>query len=267
MGRSLGRGLVVVAASSWIVGVAIGLVLIVWLGGVVAGFKGPFSLLASALALPPLSTATVDAIPSSLMGGSGPGVLAALVAAFVLRAVIHAAFTGAIVDQLLEGSASGWSFLRGMRAFPVTIAVSLGAFMLLNIGSALAPLVGGVALLVQLAVLVVGVYLFAFAPVIPLLRREGTLASIARSLRAARMPGSGNLTFASVYVLASIMLLFFPKPGSLLGVNPSIGAWAVVLVISLVHLAFQAAFAYRYLCVDDEVPEAPARQQPPRRAR
>jgi hypothetical protein len=56
-------------------------------------------------------------------------------------------------------------------------------------------------------------------------------------------------------------LLFIPKPGSLLGVNPSIGAWLVVLATSLVHLVFQSAFAYRYLAVADEVPEPTERSQ------
>jgi hypothetical protein len=258
---SLSRGFVTVVGSPWIVGAVALSLFIVWLGGVAAGFKGPFSLLANALALPPISTATVDAIiPPSLAGGSGSGVLVALFGAFLLRAAIHAAFTGALVEQLEGRKVSGWSFLRGLRAFPVTMAASLGGFMLLNIGSALAPIVGGLALLVQLAVLVVGVYLFAFAPVITIMGHERAFGSIARSLRAARMAGSGNLSFAALYVLASVVLLFFPKPGNLLGVNPSVGAWLAVFAISLLHVVFQAAFAYRYLCVYDEVPEAQVRQ-------
>jgi hypothetical protein len=260
--RSLGRGLVTVVSSPWILAVAtVGLILL-WLGGVVAGFKGPFSLLANGLAIPPISTATLDAIvPPSLAGTSGTGVLLSVLGAFVLRAAIHAAFTGALVEQLEGRPVSGSSFLRGLRAFPVTMAASLAGFMLLNIGSALAPIVGGLALFVQLAVLVAGVYLFAFAPVISVMQHDRALGSIARSVRAARMPGSGNLSFAALYVLMSVVVLFFPKPGNLLGVNPSIGAWLVVFGISFLHLGFQAAFAYRYLCVYDEVPEAAVRQR------
>lgn len=268
MGASLGRGLVAVLSASWVVGLAFTCVLAMWLGLVLAGFRGPFSLLVNALSIPPVSTWSVDVVPSTLAGaGSGIGALAAVIGTIVVRAVVHAMFAGLIVDQLRGGAASHWSIVRGLRAFPTTIAVALAGFMLLTVGSALAPLLGGLSLFVLLATLVVGVYLFAFAPVVALTQDLGTLGALSVSMRAARMPGAGNLAFAALYVLPSIVLLLIPKPGSLLGVNPSIDAWLLVLAVTLVHLAFQAAFAYRYLSVSDEVPEAPQRRQPVRKTR
>jgi hypothetical protein len=261
MGRSLARGLVTVLASQWIVGLGSALVLVIWLVAVLAGFKGPFSLLVNALSIPPVSTWSTDGVPATLAAG-GLGAIGAALGTIVVRAAIHAAFTGLIVDQLEGGAASHWSLVRGLRAFPTTLAVALAGFMLLTLGFALAPILGGISLLVLLAALVLGVYLFAFAPVVALTQNLRALAALSTSMRAARMPGSSNLLFAVGYALSSIVLLFIPKPGSLLGVNPSFGAWLVVLATSLAHLAFQAAFAYRYLAIADEVPEAPERRQP-----
>jgi hypothetical protein len=77
------------------------------------------------------------------------------------------------------------------------------------------------------------------------------------------MPGAGNLTLAAIYVVASIALLVAPgKPGSDLGVNPTVGAWVLVLVANLLHVAMQATLAYRYLSVAGEVAEAAPRSRP-----
>ncbi len=266
--RSWVRGIVTVFGSPWIVGTGLVLILVIWIGAVLAGFKGPFALLANALSIPPISTLSVDAtIPFSVASGSGLSVLAAIFATLAFRAVVYAAFTGAVVDQLEGGAASHWSLLRGLRALPVTLAASLAGFMILTIGQQLAPLLGGLALFALLAAVVLGTYLFAFAPVIALTEDVGVLSAISRSVRAARMPRSGNLAFAALYATASVVLLFAPKPGGLLGVNPSVVAWLVVLVTSLFHLVFQAALAFRYLCVADEVPEPAARPQPAGRGR
>jgi hypothetical protein len=260
MGRSLARGLVTVLVSPWIVGLGSALVFVIWLGAVLADFKGPFSLLVNALSIPPVSTWSTDGVPATLAGG-GLGAVAAALGTVVARGAIHAAFTGLIVDQLEGGAASQWSIVRGLRAFPTTLAVSVAGFMLLTLGFALGPILGALSLVVLLGALVSGVYLFSFAPVVALTQNQRTLAALSTSIRAARMPGSNNLLFAVAYALPSIVLLFIPKPGSLLGVNPSIGAWLVVLATSLAHLVFQSAFAYRYLAVADEVPEPPDRSQ------
>jgi hypothetical protein len=261
MGRSLARGLVTVLVSPWIVGLGTALVLVIWLGAVVAGFKGPFSLLVNALSIPPVSTWSTDGVPATVAASGGAWAIAAALGAIVLRAAIHAVFTGLIVDQLEGGAASQWSLVRGLRAFPTTLLVAVGGFMVLTLGFALAPILGALSLLVLVGALVLGIYLFSFAPVVALTQDLRALAAVSVSMRAARIPGSNNLVFAVAYAIPSIVLLFIPKPGSLLGVNPSVGAWLVVLVSSFAHLAFQAAFAYRFLAIADEVPEAPERPQ------
>ena len=45
------------------------------------------------------------------------------------------------------------------------------------------------------------------------------------------------------------------KPGSDLGVNPTVAAWAMVLVANLLHVVMGDG-PFRYLSVADEVPQA-----------
>jgi len=114
-------------------------------------------------------------------------------------------------------------------------------------------------------VLVLGVAWLGFAPAIAVVERRRLTDVLGRSVRAARMPGSGNLTFAVLYVLPSYAVLVAPgKPGGAIGVNPSVGAWVLVLVVNLLHVAVTVAFAYRYLSVADVVPEEAPRARPPR---
>jgi hypothetical protein len=81
-------------------------------------------------------------------------------------------------------------------------------------------------------------------------------------MRAARMPGVGNLGMAALYVIPAIAIIVAPgKPGNVIGVNPSVGAWALVLLVNVLHAAMLAAFAFRYLAVADEVPEPVRRER------
>ena len=91
---------------------------------------------------------------------------------------------------------------------------------------------------------------------------------MSRSIRAGRMPGAGNLGFAVLYVIPTIALLVAPgKPGSDIGVNPTIGAWVFVLAINLLQISMLAAFSFRYLSIADEVPEPARGARPARPAR
>ena len=96
--------------------------------------------------------------------------------------------------------------------------------------------------------------------------RPSARLSLTRSMRAARMPGVGNLGMAALYVVPAIAVIVAPgKPGNTMGVNPSVGAWVLVLIVNLLHAAMLAAFAFRYLAVADEVPEPAPRERAGRR--
>jgi hypothetical protein len=123
----------------------------------------------------------------------------------------------------------------------------------------------GLALIIQMAALVVATWVFAFAPVIAVTEHRRLMDCLGRSIRAARMPGSGNLTFAAIYVVPVFATFLSPGlPGVLLDVNPPYGAWIYVVLMNLLHVAIVAAFALRYLAVASDVPDAPVRAAPSR---
>ena len=260
--RSLARGVVAVAGTPVLAIAAAVVVSAEWLGALALGYEGPFALFVSALALPPVGT-SFDATLSTALFGLQGGFFAIL--GFVaLRAVAQALLVAAIVDVLRASPLGRWTMVRALHTLPVTLAVNVAGVGLLTLASLLGPLLGpAFGLLIQMGALVGGVYLLSFAPVIAAGEGRRLTDALGRSVRGARLPGAGNLTFAAVYVVASIAVLVAPgKPGTELGVNPSAAAWVLVLVTNLLHLAVQAGVAFRYLSVSDEVPEIVGTREP-----
>ncbi|CAN5778518.1 hypothetical protein BH18ACT17_BH18ACT17_06250 [soil metagenome] len=260
---SLGRGATVVAGTP---AIAIGAVLVVaveWLGALALGYEGPFTRFVSALAVPPLGT-SFDATMSTALFGLQGGFLAIL--GFVaLRAIVQALLVAAIVDALRQAPLGPSTLARALRTLPVALAVNMCSVGLLIVTTLVGSVIPTLTLFLQLGGLVGGVYLFSFAPVIAADEGRRLPDAMGRSVRAARLPGAGNLTLAAIYVVASFMVAAIPWPGSELGVNPTVGAWAIVLVANLLHVAMQAALAFRYLSVAHEVQgPAPARRGAPR---
>jgi hypothetical protein len=255
---SFSRGMVAAFASPGIVGLAVGLVPIVWLGALALGHQGPFAPFVNVMAVPPIGT-SFDGNLATALFGSTKGLYA--VFAFVLvRAVLMAALTGMVVDALQVGRATIWSAVRGLRVIPTTLAVNIASIGLLTITPLIASLLGaGIGFLLSIGAIVAGVYLFAFAPVIALTEHRGMPDSMSRSIRAARMPGAGNLRLALLYTFPALVLYSVPLPGDLVGVNPSLVAWLIVLSVNLLHAGMFSTFAFRYLAVADVVPDAPAR--------
>ena len=109
-----------------------------------------------------------------------------------------------------------------------------------------------------MAGLVFGVYLFVFAPIMAAAEGRGMAESLSRGIRSARIPGAGNLLMAALYVFPSVALLVAQgQSGTVLNVNPTVGAWVFVILANLLHLTFMATFAFRYLSISDDVPDAP----------
>ena len=238
-----------------------------WIGAVALGFQGPFSVMASSLALPPVGTVFDGGIATALFGAQAG--LAMLVAFVVLRALILSFLTAAVVQKLDEDRVGGEVLTRGLRIIPTTLAVGITDMFILTLSSILVSILGGaIGLILQIGVLVGAVYLLVFAPVIAVSERCGMPESLGKSIRAGRMPGAGNLAFASLYVIPAIVISVLPGlPGKLVGVNPTVVAWAFAIVVNLVQLIFLATFAFRYLSIADEVPEAPVRQPRGRKRR
>jgi hypothetical protein len=253
---SVARGFVTVAASPVLVVGSFLVLIVLWLVVIAFGYQGPFATMSSALALPPLGTSFDATLATGIFGLQGG--IVGITAFVVLRGVLIALLTAGVVEALDTGRVSAASAVNGLRALPVSLATSVLGVAFLTLSSFFAPLLGpGFGILIQVGGLVLGVYLFVFAPVIAVAERRTLPDSLTRSIRAARMPGVGNLGMAALYVIPAIAVIVAPgKPGNLIGVNPSIAAWAFVLVVSVLHVVMLAAFAFRYLAVADEVPEA-----------
>lgn len=264
---SAARGLVVVAGTPVLAVGAVALVVLEWLVALALGYEGPFALFVNALGLAPVGTSFDATLSTSLFGLQGG--FFAILGFVAFRAMVQALLVAVIVEVLRSAPLGRWTLIRALRTLPAALAVNIAGIGLLTLASLLGPLLGpAFGLLIQMAALVGGVYVLSFAPVIAADEGRRLSDAMSRSVRAARMPGSGNLTLAAIYVVASIAILVVPgKPGSDLGVNPTVSAWVMVLVANLLHVVMQAMVAFRYLSVADEVPDAAPRRQAAPRAR
>jgi hypothetical protein len=261
--RALARGFVTVGSSPPLLLTGFVLLLLMWVGLVALGLEGPAGRLVNMLALPPVSTYS-DALNGVTIYGLGPQGLIAASVFLLFRSVVLALLTGMTV-ALLEGDGSVVRGLfAGLRAIPVAIAVNLLTLSLMITSSLVLPLLGaGLGFLGSVLTLVAALFLFVFAPVIAV-REPGRPFpdAIRRGARAAMMPGSRHLLMCLGYIFLTLPILVMAAPGgALLGVNPTLAMWAYALVCTFVHLSFLAAFAYRLMAVEDEIPEPQARSR------
>ena len=264
---AIGRGLVATWSSPVIVGGTVLWLLVEWLLVVALGYPGPIALLAHIPAPPPVGTITDYSLATGILGARG---LSAIFVVAAVHAVWQSALTGLAIEAVESGRASRWGAIRGLRAFGVAFAGRVLGLMALIAAQLVLAFGGasGIGLFGQIAVFVLVTWLLAYAPVIAVSERRRLVDSLTRSVRAARMPGSGGLRFAALYVLP-VFLTFFalPVPGVVLDVSPPPSAWIFVVVLNLLHVAMLGAFAIRYLSIAGEVPEPaprPARGAPVR---
>jgi hypothetical protein len=265
MRSSFVRG-VAAALSSPLVVIAVPvLVLVEWLAAVAAGFQGPFVVLAHALALPPVGTATDLSVAARATTGAP---LAGIGIAILARAVVLALVGAASVQAVRDGRVTRWVWVPALKALPACLAVSIASVSLLFAAQLFGAFLGGVGgfgLFLQIGAFVLGVSYFGYVPAIATTEDRRLTDVLSRAWRAARIPGSSALTLAAIYVIPSLAVLFSAPvlPGGNLGVNPSVGAWVLVILVNLVHVSVSATLAYRYLSVADVVPEPPARPARP----
>jgi hypothetical protein len=262
---SITRGLATILATPALVAAIPVMILIEWLVLVAFGFQGPFTILGAVFAIPPISTFTDWWLGSNLfssVGATGPGAalapLAGITAFLVVHAALQAFVTTVAVERMRTGSVSAWSIRRGIHVWPVAVAVAVVNLGVLILAFFAQILGGGIGFLLAVGLLVAGVYLFAFAPAIAADEELSLPVTLSKAVRAARLPGANNLTLAMLYAVPSLALLFGPLPGSLIGVNPSVGAWIASILINVLQVAAVAMFAFRYLAIGAEVADAPA---------
>jgi hypothetical protein len=241
--------------------------LVVWLILVALGFQGPFTALNVTFAIPPVTTfADAQVAGRTFRAAVDATGLSATLPGFVGLAgllLVHAALSALIatlcVEQLRTGGTSTWALRRALRVIRTTAAVGLLGLGLLVAGNLIAALFGSIGVILGLVgSMVVGIYLFGFAPAIAADEDRRVSDILIRSVRASRMPGSANLWFAIGYVLLALITVVAPLPGSEVGVTPAISAWAACILINLFGVLVQAILVYRYLVVAPEVPEQSA---------
>ena len=268
---TLARGAVTALAQPWLVVAIPVTMLLVWVLLTTLGFQGPFTVMGVTFAIPPITTfadqqvagrafrAAVDAtgVSATLPGFGG------LAGLLLLHAAVSAVTATLCVQKLRTGSTSSWALRRAPRVLRTTAALGLLGLGLLVLGALIAAFFGAIGgILGLVGSMVVGVYLFGFAPAIAADEDRRVSDVLIRSVRAARMPGSANLWFAIGYVVIGLITILAPLPGSQIGVTPAVTAWVACILVNLFGVLVQAILVYRYLVVAPAVPE-----QPPQRER
>jgi len=261
--RSLGRGLLAVGSSPLVLGISFLFLFLAWAGLVGLGLEGPSGRLATLACLPPVGT-YFDWLNGLTIYGYGLQGLLAITGLLLVRSLFVAVMTGLVV-QSLEGGGSGMEGVaRGLRAYPVALAAGFLSMSMLMAGTVLLPALGGeLAFLGSVLILIAALFFFVFAPVAAVRERRGLVETLRRSARAAMMPGSRHAIMSTLYILVAfpILVLFAPSGGDMT-VNPGVMEWAYGLVATFVHMGFLAAFAYRWMAIESEVPDQPVKRQP-----
>jgi hypothetical protein len=256
--KSFARGFALAISTPALVILVPTVLIVLWSLAVAFGFQGPFTQFGGTFAIPPVGTVEYVSIGSIVFSASGFAALGAIVALLLVRGVLLGLVATIAVERLRTGSVSRWALLRLARVVPVAFLVNAANLALLILGNQLAALLGpGIGLLVYFGVLVGGLYFTAFATTIAADEDRGIVETLRRSFRAARMPGSQNLTLAVLYTIPAYAALVAPLPGSKIGVNPSASAWVASIIIGLLNVTVAATFSFRYLSAAAEIPELP----------
>ena len=266
IGRSLGRGLLAVVATPALLAVAIVVPMVVWVVLIAVGFEGRPSRLVDVLALPPISTYFDLGTGESLLS-LGPAFLVFTGITLVVRSLLYGLLAGMIVETIEDGRVTTWGLLRGVAAIPTVLAVNVLSFSLILASNVIFPVLGpGIGLLAAIASLVGGLFFLGFAPTAAVRQRRAVIETIRRSGRAAMLPGSRHVLFCALYFFVALPVVVGLAPGgSDITANPTLAGWIFILAASVLHLAFMAALAYRWITVEPVVPEEPVRRRQPQR--
>jgi hypothetical protein len=252
------RGFVLVISTPVMLVGSVALVFLAWIGALLGGFQGPAALLGSTLAMPPIGTLFDLQITSRLTGGGDVvSTLLALLPFAVTRAVVLGVFLGLAVEILESGRPSFAGARRGLLVSPMFLIVTIVEIGFLFVASFLGGALGqGLSLFVEIATVAASLYLLAYAPVAQLREGRGVLESLSRSTSAARIPGTSALAMSLLYGIPALLVVQTASGG--FDVNPAPGIWIFVLFMNILHVSVLVTYAYRWMCIEDEVPEAPA---------
>jgi hypothetical protein len=262
LGRTIGRGVLTVAAQPALVLAAIVLVAASWFVFVALGFEGSPGRLVAALALPPIST-YFDLGTGNAIYGVAPAFLVFVGVSILVRTLVVSVLTGTVVEALEDGRVSRYGVLIGLRAIPTVLAVHVLSFSIIVAGNLILPILGpGLGFLGFVAALVGGLFFLGFAPTAAVRERRPVMEELRRSARAAMLPNARHLLLCSVYFFIALPIVVgFAPGGGEITANPTLFTWTFAFLINVVHLGFLAGFAYRWIVVEDVVPEEPVRRR------
>jgi hypothetical protein len=260
MSVSLAQGLATAGRSVVLLASSFLAVLLFWViyaryGSLVAPSPAAMVLLVS---LPPIhnfldlslvaSSRTV--VPGAVLG-FGVGLVA-------LRALLGA-FWMALILGFLEGERSvrdaGAAVRRAGRAFVPFLGVEL-VFSGMAFGTGIVAMaIPGLGQLLFIAALLGGAYFFMFAPVIALSERTRLGSTLRLARQATGWPNPRHMILAFTYVGLTVLMNRLAPSSFVASATPSLLTWCFVLFITFLHMAFLAAFAYRWLLVREKVIE------------
>jgi hypothetical protein len=252
--ESLRRGFLLAGSTPALVLLPFAWTLVTWLVLQVSGYIGIPLLLAQSVAIAPMSVNSD--FQAALVTFGQPAGLYAMLPFLLMRAVVISVLAGLIVEGFERGAVSLDGVRRGIRAFPVVLSgvvLSLVAVILPMNASVLGPAVG---LLVQVLVPAAALWILGFVPFVAVDERRPLPVALTRSYYGARTPGGRQFLFCMLYLLLLTILQAF-TPGAETTANPSLATWAFILAIDYVHVAFFAAYGYRWLVIAPAV-SAPA---------
>jgi hypothetical protein len=236
------------------------LVFAMWLGLIAAGLDHAPQGMHDLLALPPISSFFDLNIAVTTVGFNST-TLWFMAGATVARAAIWGILVGLVVESVEEGRVSMAGVRRGLRAFPTMLAILLAYMGLIFLSQILRFVLGAsIGTLGFFLALVGGLLILAFAPTVAVRDRVAAREALARSTRAARLPGSRHVGLVLLYF--TISFFAFVPTSRAYTINPTLTSWLFVLALTLLHTVMLAAFTYRYIEVEDDIP--PPRPRPAR---
>jgi hypothetical protein len=249
------RGLIAVCSSPAILITIVALVFVIRFALVAFHLPARGSVFAATLALPPVGTVLDLQAAGAILGDATGFVIAP--AFLAVRSVILAVLTGMVVESLRTGRVGRDGLLGGLRAFLPIFGIGIIELGAVFIGSLVIGFTG-LGLVGVLIVLVAILFFFAYAPVVSVREPSGLLWTIRKSIRAARIPGSMNITLAFLYTVPALLMLpVFIPAGQDIDVNPGVATWVGILVANVFHVVALAVYCHRYLWAESDIPDPP----------
>jgi hypothetical protein len=168
-----------------------------------------------------------------------------------------------ILEALEHGEVTRYGVLRGLVAIPTALVVQVASFSLIIAGNLVFPVLGpGLGFLGFVSALVGGLFFLGFAPTAAIREGRPVMETVRRSARAAMLPGGRHLLLCSLYFFIALpVAVGFAPGGTEITANPTLVAWVFILLANVLHVAFMAAFAYRWVVAEAEVPDEPVRRR------